>query len=50
MYKTKEGKKKYKYYNMHQLDHQNRDAVLTKNMNSPKKNKVKNKKKKYKFD
>ena len=47
-YKTREGKRKKKYYDMHQNDRYDRDYVLTKEMNNPKKQK--NKKKKYKFD
>jgi hypothetical protein len=48
MYKTREGKRKKKYYDMHQYDRYDRDYTLTKEMNNPKKKK--DKKKKYKFD
>jgi hypothetical protein len=48
MYKTREGKRKKKYYDMHQNDRYDRDYVLTKGMKNPKKKK--DKKKKYKFD
>lgn len=48
MYKTREGKRKKKYYDMHQNDRYDRDMVLTKGMEKPKKKK--DKKKKYKFD
>ena len=48
MYKTSEGKRKKKYYDMHQYDRYDRDYVLTKEMNNPKKKK--DKKKKYKFE
>jgi len=47
-YKTREGKRKKKYYDMHQNDRYDRDYVLTNEMNNPKKKK--DKKKKYKFD
>jgi len=47
MYKTREGKQKKKYYDMHQYDRYDRDMVLTKGMEKPKKKK--DKKKKYKF-
>jgi hypothetical protein len=48
MYKTREGKRKKKYYDMHQNDRYDRDMVLTNEMKNPKKKK--DKKKKYKFD
>ena len=47
-YKTRKGRKKQKYLNMHQYDHNKRDDVLKKEMKNPKKKK--NKRKKYKFD
>jgi hypothetical protein len=47
MYKTREGKRKKKYYDMHQNDRYDRDLVLINGMKKPKKQK--NKKKKYKF-
>jgi hypothetical protein len=47
MYKTREGKRKKKYYDIHQHDRYERDMVLIKGMEKPKKQKEK--KKKYKF-
>lgn len=49
-YKTREGKRKQKYYNMHQYDRPGRDQVLINGMKSKHKNKNKKvKKRKYKF-
>lgn len=48
MYKTRQGKRKQEYYNMHQYDRYERDLTLTKEMSNPKKKK--DKQKKYKFD
>ena len=48
MHKTREGKRKKKYYDMHQNDRYDRDMVLINGMKKPKKKN--DKKKKYKFD
>ena len=47
MYKTREGKRKKEYYDMHQNDRYDRDMVLINGMEKPKKKKEKMKK--YKF-
>ena len=47
MYKTREGKRKKKYYDIHQYDRYERDMVLINGMEKPKKKK--DKMKKYKF-
>jgi hypothetical protein len=48
MYKTREGKRKKKYYDMHQYDRYDRDLVLINEMKNPKKKK--DKQKKYNFE
>ena len=48
MYKTREGKRKHKYYDMHQYDRWDRDLTLINEMEKPKKKK--DKKKRYNFE
>ncbi|MFN2126307.1 MAG: hypothetical protein ACK2TU_00465 [Anaerolineales bacterium] len=44
MYRTREGKRKKKYYDMHQYDRWDRDLTLINGMEHPKKKKDKFKK------